>query len=84
MRMFGNYGRLPFYANMFDAAGFPVENGRLSRRAIDELIVSGSSGDVRGRLEAIQAEGIEELLISPVPVQNAPDELRELAGIIAG
>lgn len=84
MKMFGGYGRLPFYANMFDAAGFPVENGRLSYRAIDELVVSGSPDEVRARLETIQGEGIGELLISPVPVRNAQDELVELSRLIAG
>lgn len=83
MKMFGNYGRLPFYANMFDAAGFPVENGRLTHRAIDELIVSGSSDEVRAQLEGIQAEGIDELLISPVPIRNATEERQELSRIIA-
>lgn len=57
MKMFGNYGRLPFYANMFDAAGSPVENGRLSYRAIDELVVAGSPDEVRAHLETIRGEG---------------------------
>jgi alkanesulfonate monooxygenase SsuD/methylene tetrahydromethanopterin reductase-like flavin-dependent oxidoreductase (luciferase family) len=82
MRMFGSYGRLPFYANMFEAAGFPVENGRLTHRTIDELVVSGTPEEVRTRLETIQAEGITELLISSVPVENAQNEFAELAGII--
>lgn len=81
-RMFGNYGRLPFYASMFDAAGFPVENGRLSAAAIDELIVSGSPDQVRTRLETIQREGIGELLISHVPVGDAAAEERELSRVI--
>jgi len=82
-RMFGNYGRLPFYANMFEAAGFPVENDRLSTAAIDELIVSGSPDEVGTRLETIQREGIGELLISHVPVMDAATEERELSRVIA-
>jgi len=82
-KMFGNYGRLPFYANMFEAAGFPVENGRLSPMAIDEIVVSGSPDQVHARLEMIHGEGIDELLISHVPVANAPDELQELSRILA-
>lgn len=82
-RMFGGYGRLPFYADMFDAAGFPVENGRLSVAAIDEIVVSGSPDEVRARLETVHGEGIKELLISHVPVQNAAAELAELSRILA-
>jgi len=68
---------------MFDAAGFPVENGRLSAAAIDELVVSGSPDEVRARLETIQREGIGELLISHVSVEDAAAEERELSRIIA-
>ena len=82
-RMFGSYGRLPFYANMFNAAGFPVENGRLSTAAIDEIVVSGSPDEVRARLERIHDEGIGELLISHVPIRNVHDERHELSRIIA-
>jgi alkanesulfonate monooxygenase SsuD/methylene tetrahydromethanopterin reductase-like flavin-dependent oxidoreductase (luciferase family) len=84
-RDFGSYGRLPFYANMFAAAGFPVgEGGRASPEAIESLAVSGTPDQIRSRIEAIVAEGIGEVLVSQVPVKDADAERIELAHILAG
>lgn len=83
--MFGAYGSLPFYAKMFAAAGVPVgADNRTSPEAIDVLTVSGSPDEIRTRLEAIIAQGIGELLISHVPVDDEAAERRELARILAG
>lgn len=82
---FGGYGAYPNYANMFGAAGYPVgEDGRVSDSAIDELVVSGSSDEIRARLERIQGEGIGELLVSHVIVNDADAEREELNRILAG
>lgn len=84
-REFGSYGALPFYARMFEAAGFPVEpDGRTSPAAIDSLAVSGTPDQVRNRLEAILAEGIGEILVSHVAVDDAARERAELMRILAG
>lgn len=82
---FGGYGAYPNYANMFQAAGFPVESdNKVSDRAIDALVVSGSSDEIRSRLESIQGEGIGELLVSHVIVSDADAERDELNRILAG
>jgi alkanesulfonate monooxygenase SsuD/methylene tetrahydromethanopterin reductase-like flavin-dependent oxidoreductase (luciferase family) len=82
---FGSYGALPFYANMFAAAGFPVGAGnRTSPAAIDALAVSGAADAIRARLEAIQAEGIGEVLVSHVVVNDEDTERSELMRILAG
>jgi F420-dependent oxidoreductase-like protein len=84
-RDFGDYGRLPFYANMFAAAGIPVgDDGRTSPEAIDSLAISGTPDQIRSRIEAFLAEGIGEVLISQVPVRNADAERIELAHILVG
>jgi F420-dependent oxidoreductase-like protein len=79
------YGRLPFYAEMFALAGYPVDvDGRMSDGLVDDLLVSGSADQVRERLEAIQRRGIDELLISHVPVADEEGELEVLSAILAG
>jgi F420-dependent oxidoreductase-like protein len=83
-RMFGRYGALPFYAKMFEAAGVPPENNRTSAAAIEALTVSGDADAIRSRLEAIVAEGLGEVLVSHVVIDDEASELRELATILAG
>jgi alkanesulfonate monooxygenase SsuD/methylene tetrahydromethanopterin reductase-like flavin-dependent oxidoreductase (luciferase family) len=79
------YGRLPFYAEMFALAGYPVEgDGRMPDDLVDNLLVSGTADQVRDRLEAIRRRGIDELLISHVPVENEDRELEALSDILAG
>lgn len=81
---FGGYGRLPFYANMFADAGFPVgPGGALSDALLDNLIVAGDAATVAARLADIQAQGVDELLISPVPVRDAEAELEALSAVLA-
>jgi F420-dependent oxidoreductase-like protein len=84
-RDFGSYGRLPFYANMFAAAGVPAgADNQTSPEAIDALVVSGTPDQVRSRLDAILAEGIGEILVSQVPVADVDAERTELAHLLAG
>jgi alkanesulfonate monooxygenase SsuD/methylene tetrahydromethanopterin reductase-like flavin-dependent oxidoreductase (luciferase family) len=79
------YGALPFYQKMFASAGVPASaDNRTSPEAIDALVVSGSAEQIRQKLEAIIGEGIGELLIHPVPIDDANAERRELANILVG
>lgn len=79
------YGALPFYQKMFASAGVPtVADDRTSPEAIDALTVSGTSEQIRQRLEAILNEGIGELLLHPVVIDDAEAERQELARILAG
>lgn len=79
----GNYGRLPFYAGMFADAGFPVgPDGAMSDALLDALVVSGDARAVRARLEAIQAAGVDELLILMLPIRNAEAEQGTLAALL--
>jgi alkanesulfonate monooxygenase SsuD/methylene tetrahydromethanopterin reductase-like flavin-dependent oxidoreductase (luciferase family) len=84
-KQFGDYGQLPFYARMFESAGFPVESdGSAPSGAIDSLAVSGTPDQIRARLEDILAEGIDELLVTHTVVNDADAERKELARILAG
>ena len=84
-RQFPVYSKLPFYQNMFADAGFPVTADQaMSDELVDILAVSGTPDTIRQRLEAIHAEGIDEILVSHVIVQDAGSELAELSAILAG
>jgi F420-dependent oxidoreductase-like protein len=84
-RDFGSYGSYPFYAKMFEAAGYPVQaDGTSTPEAIEELAVSGTPDEIRSQLEAILAQGIGEVLVSHVAVNDEDAERSELIGILAG
>ena len=79
------YPKLPFYAAMFAAAGYPVTaKAEMSDDLVDVLTVSGSPTEVRARLEAILAGGIDELMISHVAVADDAGELAALSEVLAG
>jgi alkanesulfonate monooxygenase SsuD/methylene tetrahydromethanopterin reductase-like flavin-dependent oxidoreductase (luciferase family) len=82
---FPAYSKLPFYQNMFADAGYPVTPQRtMTDELVDILAVSGTPDEIRQRLESIRGEGIDELLISHVIVNDAAKELEALSAILAG
>ena len=82
-RRLGGYGKLPFYANMFADAGFPVApDGTMSDALIDSLVVSGDEAAVAGRLVELLALGLDELLVMSIPVVDADDEQTRLAKLV--
>ena len=79
-----HYGRLPFYARMFEEAGFPVgPDGAMSDALLDELVVSGSREAVTARLQEIQAAGVDELVITQMTVGDAVAEEAGLVELLA-
>jgi F420-dependent oxidoreductase-like protein len=82
-RQLGRYGKLPFYANMFADAGFPVSaDGTMSDALIDNLVVSGDEASVAAQLVGLLSKGLDELLVMLVPVANAQDEQARLMQLI--
>ncbi len=78
------YARLPFYAAMFAEAGYPVTaGGEMTDELVETLAVSGGPEEIRDRLEAIRARGIDELMISHVVVADEEAELAALSEILA-
>lgn len=78
------YGALPFYQRMFEAAGLPAtDNHSTPKEVVDAILVSGSAEQIRQRLEEILAEGIGEVLLHPIVIDDADAERRELAQIIS-
>jgi F420-dependent oxidoreductase-like protein len=77
------YGHLPFYANMFAAAGFPVfPDGSMSDELISSLVISGSETEIADRLSETLAAGLDELLVLPVAVHDGGRELTQLMQLI--
>lgn len=69
------YAKLPFYANMFADAGYPIQDSNaLPKALLDELIVSGDAATVVKRLEQILARGMSELLVTVIPAKDAVAE----------
>jgi F420-dependent oxidoreductase-like protein len=68
------YARLPFYANMFAAAGYPVQDGSVSDALIDSLVIMGEAGTVTARLKELLESGLDELLLTSVVLEDAAEE----------
>lgn len=83
-QQFPMYSKLPFYANMFADAGFPVtSNGEMTDALVDELAVSGTPDEIRQRLTDLHSKGIDEFIISQVVVHDSESELETLSAIVA-
>lgn len=64
----GIYPRLPYYQQMFAAAGFPeAREGRWSERMIEAVVVHGDEASMRQKVAEIFAMGIAEIMAHPVP-----------------
>jgi F420-dependent oxidoreductase-like protein len=82
-RRIATYGRLPFYANMFADAGFPVaSDGTVSDALLDSLVVFGDEATVKARLTELLAQGLDELLIMPIPVIHPEDEQARMLQLV--
>jgi alkanesulfonate monooxygenase SsuD/methylene tetrahydromethanopterin reductase-like flavin-dependent oxidoreductase (luciferase family) len=82
-KQINRYARLPFYANMFADAGFPVEpDESMSDNLIDSLVVSGDEATITSRLTDLLASGLDELIVMPLPVVDPAVELERLIGLI--
>jgi alkanesulfonate monooxygenase SsuD/methylene tetrahydromethanopterin reductase-like flavin-dependent oxidoreductase (luciferase family) len=79
------YPTLPFYAAMFAAAGYPVTaEEEMTDELVETLAVSGGPEEIRDRLEAIRARGIDEVMVSHVVVTDEAAKLAVLSEILAG
>jgi F420-dependent oxidoreductase-like protein len=80
----GMYGRTTFYQRMFADAGFPIGgDGIMPDALLDDLVISGTAETIAARLAAIQAAGVDELLVLLVPIRDAEAEEAELSAILA-
>ena len=69
----GRYLRLPYYARMFQDAGFPEAAGpELSETLAEALVITGSEEQVAERIATLPDYGADELLAMPLPVGADP------------
>ena len=79
----GNSGQLPFYRHMFAEAGHHVqEDGTLPEALINSLVVSGDEQTISTRLSELLSNGLDELLLLPIPVKNEVQEWSRLTHLI--
>jgi hypothetical protein len=73
------YAKIPFYA-MFSKAGFQIISDQIvPDTLIENLVISGNEATVAGRFTEVLGTGINELMVSLVPVTAADeDEQRAL------
>ncbi|MGH9950852.1 MAG: LLM class flavin-dependent oxidoreductase, partial [Nitrososphaeraceae archaeon] len=65
----------PFYANMFSNAGFQITPDQTVPDALlDNLVISGNEAAVAARLNELQEVGLEELMVSLVPITGTGDD----------
>jgi F420-dependent oxidoreductase-like protein len=76
-------GRLPFYANMFAAAGYPLEGGVVSDALVEQLVVHGAEDTVAQRLTELLDSGLDELLLTVVPAGDVVVAQMRLFQLIA-
>lgn len=78
------YIRLPFYAHMFEQAGLPVAaDGSGLDALIHALVIAGDEKTVRERLTGLLAEGLDELLVHPLPLNNDGKARAQLVQVLA-
>jgi alkanesulfonate monooxygenase SsuD/methylene tetrahydromethanopterin reductase-like flavin-dependent oxidoreductase (luciferase family) len=77
------YAKFPFYAKMFDDAGFPLTaNQSLSDALVDNLVIAGNEATVAAWFTELLAAGLDELMVSLVPIKDTVDELTRLMHLI--
>jgi F420-dependent oxidoreductase-like protein len=77
------YARLPFYTNMWAAAGYPLEaDGSVSDDLVDNLVVMGDEAAVAARLSELLDSGLDELLLNGLPAGDAATDRTRLIRFI--
>ena len=81
----GGYPRQPFYAQMFQQAGFPeAAEGAWSDAMLDAVLLSGDEARVEERLRELLAFGATEIVVSPVLAGDDQDaSLRRTLELVA-
>lgn len=77
------YAALPFYSRMFADAGFPIgADGSGLDALARSLVVFGNEATVAQQLTDLLAQGLDELLVLLIPVEDAAREQAQLAHLI--
>jgi F420-dependent oxidoreductase-like protein len=77
------YVKMPFYANMLAAAGYPVQSdGGVSDTLVESIVVMGDQASVAARLHELLDSGLDELLLTNVPRGDAAAERSQLFQLV--
>lgn len=78
------YTRLPFYVKMFTSAGFLTAlGGAAPDTLVDSLVISGNEDTVTARFSELLASGLDELMVTLLPLKDTTDEQFRLMHSIA-
>jgi F420-dependent oxidoreductase-like protein len=73
-RLLDMTAKLPFYANMFSDAGFPLTSDQMVPDAlVDSLVIAGNEATVAARFTELLTAGLDELMVALVPTTSAVD-----------
>jgi len=65
------YAQLPFYIHMFQEAGLPVAaDGSGLDALVEALVIWGDEATLCSRLTELLANGLDELMVHPLPLSN--------------
>ena len=77
------YGQLPFYANMFADAGFPIAlDGTKTDALIDSLVISGDETAIAARFTELLEAGLDELFVMNMQIEDPEIEQVRLSHLI--
>ena len=75
---------LPFYVKMFTSAGFPTTlSSAVPDTLVDNLVISGNEDTVTARFSELLASGLDELMVTVLPIKDTDDEQLRLMHSIA-
>ncbi len=78
------YASAPFYARMFADAGHPLEaDGRIADGLLDALLVHGAPDEIARGLRQRLAGGLDEIMVSLLPMANRALEEDALLELLA-
>jgi alkanesulfonate monooxygenase SsuD/methylene tetrahydromethanopterin reductase-like flavin-dependent oxidoreductase (luciferase family) len=74
----------PFYVKMFTSAGFPTTlRSATPDTLVDNLVISGNEDTVTARFSDLLASGLDELMVTLLPIKDGGDEQLRLMHSIA-
>ena len=83
-KMFDMYAKLPFYVKMFADAGFPqISDKKVTDDLVNNMIISGNADTLATSFIKLLATGLDELIISLVPVVDEVHEQTQLMRLIS-
>jgi alkanesulfonate monooxygenase SsuD/methylene tetrahydromethanopterin reductase-like flavin-dependent oxidoreductase (luciferase family) len=82
-KMFEIYSKLPFYVKMFADAGFSLTSDKkVTDEFVNNMIISGNQDKVATSLTKLLDAGLDELMVSLVPVVDEKYEQTQLMRLI--